>query len=151
MPCRGPLRSVTVLRAAPQGEDNTEVASATREPGLHGVAGIAVLAGPLRVDLLAEALENEARPAARGLADGDHRVELRLILRPPLFVIEQVGTEIHRAEIAAEPLPASAAMLAHQPMPLEQAEDDPRLPRRHARLLGDLGQWHGRLDRVRLE
>src|SRR5687768_16778276 len=62
MSCRDPPRVGSARGAPSQWDDNTKCASASRQPRLHRVAGIAVLAGPLRIDLLAEVLEDEPRP-----------------------------------------------------------------------------------------
>src|SRR5438132_1299639 len=84
----------------------------------HRVASVAVAAAPIGGDFLAEVLENVTRPALRRLAELDHRAELDLIHRPPLLVIGEIGAEIDAGEIVGQPLPLSAAMLAHESVPL---------------------------------
>src|SRR5690606_26013148 len=84
-------------------------------PAGHLVAGVAVAASPVGVALLAEVLEDVARAALRGLAEADHRAELLLVAGPALLVVGEVGAQVHLGELPAQPLPAPAAMLAHQP------------------------------------
>src|SRR5688572_9137818 len=88
------------------------------------VARIAVFTLPVRINFLAEVLENVARAALGGLTELYHRPQLLLIHRAPLFVVLQVRAEIDRGQVVAEPLPLPAAMLSHQTVPLEQRKND---------------------------
>src|ERR1044071_4269921 len=102
----------------------TVVPAGSRRPALdlpqrHGVAGVAVAAPPVALHLRAEVLEDEARAAARGLREVDHRLELRLVARAALLVVGEVRAEVHLGEAPApvEPLPVAAAVLAHEAVP----------------------------------
>src|SRR4051812_16382792 len=98
-----------------------------RKNGIHRVASVAVPASPLRIHLLAKVLEDVLRPALRSLAELDHRAELLLIHCATLLVVLEVSAQIHSAEIFAEALPFTAAVLADQAVSLEQGENDLRL------------------------
>src|SRR6185437_3461352 len=115
------------------------------------VAGVAVAALPLGIDRFAEVLEDEARAALRALTVIDHRAQLRPILRAPLLVVREVGTQVDRGELRLQPLPRAAAVLAHQTMALEQGEHDPRFAPRHARLVGEVVELDGFGERNLLE
>src|SRR6185312_10873801 len=107
-----------------------------------------IAAMPLGIDLLAEVLEDESRPTLRALAVADHRTELRAILRATFLVVREIGAQVDRRQAILQTLPASAAILAHQPVSLEEHEYDPRFASRDAGLLRELieqrrlAQWH---------
>ena len=88
------------------------------------IARVAIVAAPIGRHFLAEVLEDVTRAALRRLAELNHRAELLLIHRAPLLVVLQIRAQVHRAQIVAEPLPLSAAVLAHQSVTLEQREND---------------------------
>src|SRR5439155_14674140 len=87
-------------------------------------------------------LEDVARTALCRLAELDHCAELLLIHRAALFVVLQISAQIHRAEIAAEALPLSAAVLANQSVTLEQRENDLCLSGRNPGELDDVVEQH---------
>src|SRR5690606_18803441 len=104
-------------------------------PAIALVAGVAVATLPVLVDLLAEVLQDVARPAVRGLAEPDHALKLLLVACPALLVVDEIPLEIDVGEHVAHPLPCTAAVLAHGTVPLEQHEGDARFPSRNARSL----------------
>ena len=95
------------------------------------IARVAVAADPPVLDRLTEVLEEEARPASRTLAVAHHRTKLRVVLLAPRLVVGEVRAQVHRCEPTLQPLPPTAAMLAHEAVSLQQTEDDARLPPRH--------------------
>src|SRR5439155_27154316 len=103
---------------------------------------IAIVAAPIGRHFLAEVLEDVTRAALRRLAELNHRAELLLIHRAPLLVVLQISAQIHRAEIAAEALPLSAAVLANQSVTLEQRENDLCLSGRNPGELDDVVEQH---------
>jgi hypothetical protein len=64
------------------------------------VARIAILTTPIRLDVLAEILEDESRSALRTLAVVDHRAKFGAILDSPLFVIGEIRAQVDRGEPA---------------------------------------------------
>src|SRR4051812_30681509 len=124
-----PKRGLAVVRAR---DHPTRYALGHRRqssciPPRHLVAGIAVAALPVRRELLTEILEDVARSTLRRLTEGNDRPELRLIPRPALLVVHEVRAQVTGDEVVAHSLPAAAAMLTHQAVPLEQHHHDARL------------------------
>src|SRR5690606_41688771 len=67
-------------------------------PAIALVAGVAVATLPVLVDLLAEVLQDVARPAVRGLAEPDHALKLLLIACPALLRSEEHTSELQSRE-----------------------------------------------------
>src|SRR6185312_10871480 len=69
----------------------------------------------------------------------------------PLLVVGEVRAQVDLGELVLQTLPASAAILAHEPMPLEQHENDARLASRHARLLREIVEQRRLAERYLLQ
>src|SRR5689334_17464429 len=81
------------------------------EPALTRVA---VLATPVRLDVLAKVLEDEPGAALRALTVVDHRAKLGAVLNAALLVVGEVGAEIDRRQPRLQALPTPAAVFADQ-------------------------------------
>ena len=86
------------------------------------------MAAPVGVHLFPEIFQDVARAAAGRLRVLDHRLERATIALAPFLVRVEIGAQVHGREMIGEPLPASAPMLAYEPVPLEENEGDARLP-----------------------
>src|ERR1700753_3075461 len=87
---------------------------------VRALTSVAVLARPVRIDLLVEVLEDETRATLRALTVVDHRTQFVAILHSALLVVGEVGAEIDLREAALESLPTAAAILAHEPVSFQQ-------------------------------
>ena len=67
------------------------------------------------------------------------------------LVVGEVGAQVDRGESVLQPLPAAAAILAHEAVSLEQREYDARLAPRDARLVGEVVELHRLGERHLLE
>src|SRR4051812_4202081 len=132
-------RTPSLTRLCAFGEDN-----------VHSVARITVAALPVGVDLLPKVLEDVPRSALSSLTELDHRAQLLLVHRAALFVVLQVGAQIHGAQVLSEALPLSAAVLPHQAVSLEECENNLCFARRNSRQLHDVLQKHRSLEWVLL-
>src|SRR5205823_9824092 len=112
-------------------------------PLRHRVARVAVAALPVRLDILAEILENEPRAALCRLTVLHHGAKLGAVLQTTRLVIGEVRAQVDRCQpLGRQPLPASTAILAHEAVALEQDEHDANLSTRHAGLVGEIIEVH---------
>src|SRR5690606_8958319 len=91
-------------------------------PPVLRVARIAVAAAPPFVDLLAEVLQDEVRAAPRRLAEVDHPLQLPLVTRPALLIVQQVPMQVHTRQAGLQPFPCAAAVFPHGSVALEEHE-----------------------------
>src|SRR4051812_8599845 len=109
-----------VCRRAPSAHDETPVAR------------VAIMALPVRVDVLAEVVEDEPRPTLRTLTVGNHRLELGAILDAPLLVVGEIGAEVDLRQLVLHAFPTATPIFAYESVTFEQHENDARLAPRDA-------------------